>query len=148
MMRSAPNVKRTVRFLAIFDHPLPFPFLRHLLRFTHYVSRVTLRLFPVALSKIPPNCLMPSASLVTLSNISKRYDSPGNGNALTVLDNISLEIERGQSLAIIGPSGSGKSTLLQIIGTLDRPTSGAIQLDGQDLNKLDEVELAAVRTRT
>lgn len=88
-----------------------------------------------------------SAPLLTLSNISKRYESPGSGNALTVLDNISLQVERGQSLAVVGPSGSGKSTLLQIIGTLDRPTSGTVQLDGQDLNQLDEVELAAVRNR-
>jgi lipoprotein-releasing system ATP-binding protein len=91
---------------------------------------------------------MPSpATLLTLSNVTKRYDSPGNRNSLTVLDDISLQLERGQSLAIVGPSGSGKSTLLQIIGTLDRPSSGTVQLDGQDLNQLNEVELAAVRNR-
>src|SRR5215475_11631247 len=91
---------------------------------------------------------MPSpATLLTLSNITKRYDSPGSGNGLTVLNDISLQVDRGQSLAIVGPSGSGKSTLLQIIGTLDRPTSGTVQLDGQDLNQLDDVELAAVRNR-
>jgi lipoprotein-releasing system ATP-binding protein len=91
---------------------------------------------------------MPSpATLLTLSNVTKRYDSPGGGNSLTVLDDISLQLERGQSLAIVGPSGSGKSTLLQIIGTLDRPSSGTVQLDGQDLNQLNEVELAAVRNR-
>src|SRR5215475_6401692 len=91
---------------------------------------------------------MPSpATLLTLSNITKRYDSPGSGNGLTVLNDISLQVERGQSLAIVGPSGSGKSTLLQIIGTLDRPTSGTVQLEGQDLNQLDDVELAAVRNR-
>lgn len=91
---------------------------------------------------------MPSpAPLLTLSNVTKRYESPGSENALTVLDNISLQIDRGQSLAIVGPSGSGKSTLLQIIGTLDRPSSGTVQLDGQDLNQLDDVGLAAVRNR-
>jgi ABC-type lipoprotein export system ATPase subunit len=91
---------------------------------------------------------MPSpAPLLTLSNVSKRYESPGRANSLTVLDDVSLQIERGQSLAIVGPSGSGKSTLLQIIGTLDRPTSGTVQLDGQDLNQLNDVELAAVRNR-
>jgi lipoprotein-releasing system ATP-binding protein len=91
---------------------------------------------------------MPSqAPLLTLSNVTKRYESPGNANSLTVLDNISLQVERGQSLALVGPSGSGKSTLLQIIGTLDRPTSGTVQLDGQDLNHLNDVELAAVRNR-
>jgi ABC-type lipoprotein export system ATPase subunit len=91
---------------------------------------------------------MPSpATLLTLSKVIKRYDSPGNGNTLTVLDDISFQLERGQSLAIVGPSGSGKSTLLQIIGTLDQPTSGTVQLDGQDLNQLNEIELAAVRNR-
>lgn len=91
---------------------------------------------------------MPSpATLLTLSNVTKRYESPGNTNSLTVLDDISLQVDRGQSLAIVGPSGSGKSTLLQIIGTLDHPTSGTVQLDGQDLNQLNDVELAAVRNR-
>lgn len=88
-----------------------------------------------------------SASLLTLSNVTKRYDSPSAGNGLLVLDNISLQLDRGQSLAIVGPSGSGKSTLLQIIGTLDRPTSGTVHLEGQDLNQLNAVELAAVRNR-
>jgi lipoprotein-releasing system ATP-binding protein len=87
------------------------------------------------------------ATLLTLSNVTKRYESPGNTNSLTVLDDISLQMDRGQSLAIVGPSGSGKSTLLQIIGTLDRPTRGTVQLDGQDLNQLNDVELAAVRNR-
>jgi ABC-type lipoprotein export system ATPase subunit len=91
---------------------------------------------------------MPSpAPLLTLSNVTKRYESPGSTNSLTVLDGISLQVEGGQSLAVVGPSGSGKSTLLQIIGTLDRPTSGTVQFDGQDLNQLDDVELAAVRNR-
>jgi lipoprotein-releasing system ATP-binding protein len=91
---------------------------------------------------------MPSpAPLLTLSNVTKRYESPGSTDSLTVVDNISIQVERGQSLAIVGPSGSGKSTLLQIIGTLDRPTSGIVQLDGQDLNQLNDVELAAVRNR-
>jgi ABC-type lipoprotein export system ATPase subunit len=87
------------------------------------------------------------ATLLTLSNVTKRYDSPGTANSLTVLNDISLQVDRGQSLAIVGPSGSGKSTLLQIIGTLDRPSSGTVQLDGQDLNQLNDVELAAVRNR-
>jgi ABC-type lipoprotein export system ATPase subunit len=91
---------------------------------------------------------MPStAPLLTLSNVSKRYESPGGANSLTVLNDISLQVERGQSLAIVGPSGSGKSTLLQIIGTLDRPSSGTVRLDGEDLNQLNDVELAAVRNR-
>jgi lipoprotein-releasing system ATP-binding protein len=66
---------------------------------------------------------------------------------LTVLDNVSLEVARGESLAIVGPSGSGKSTLLHIIGTLDRPTSGSVALNGQDLSALEDQQLAAVRNR-
>ena len=62
-------------------------------------------------------------------------------------NDMSLEVARGESLAIVGPSGSGKSTLLQIIGTLDRPTSGSVSLNGQDLSVLDDQQLAAIRNR-
>ena len=87
------------------------------------------------------------APLLKLVNVTRRYDSPASAGALTVLDQVSLEVARGESLAIVGPSGSGKSTLLQIIGTLDRPTSGSVALDGQDLSGLDEERIAAVRNR-
>src|ERR1019366_842050 len=87
------------------------------------------------------------APLLKLVNVTRRYDSPANAEALTVLDQVTLEVARGESLAIVGPSGSGKSTLLQIIGTLDHPTSGSVAVDGQDLNALDEVQIAAVRNR-
>jgi ABC-type lipoprotein export system ATPase subunit len=87
------------------------------------------------------------APLLKLVNVTKRYDSPANAGALTVLDQVTLEVARGESLAIVGPSGSGKSTLLQIIGTLDRPTSGSVTLDGHDLNGLDDLQIAAVRNR-
>jgi len=87
------------------------------------------------------------APLLKLVNVTRRYDSPANARALTVLDQVSLEVARGESLAIVGPSGSGKSTLLQIIGTLDRPTSGSVSLNGQDLGVLDEQQLASVRNR-
>jgi ABC-type lipoprotein export system ATPase subunit len=85
--------------------------------------------------------------LLKLANVAKRYDSPDGAGSLTILAGVSLEVQRGESLAIVGPSGSGKSTLLQIIGTLDRPTSGTVLLEGQDLNQLDELHLAAVRNR-
>ncbi len=84
--------------------------------------------------------------LLKLSGVTLRYES--NGAApVEVLKGVSLEVARGESLAIMGPSGSGKSTLLNLIGTLDRATSGEVVLAGQDLIKLDEVALAAVRNR-
>ena len=82
-----------------------------------------------------------------LNRVTKRYDSPSQSGALTVLNEVSLDVAQGESLAIVGPSGSGKSTLLHIIGTLDRPTSGAVELNGQDLGALDDLQLAAVRNR-
>ena len=86
------------------------------------------------------------AMLLRLTGVSKHYPAPGGGR-LAVLDEVSLELNAGESLAIVGPSGSGKSTLLQIIGTLDRPTNGRVELSGQDLSQLDELQLAAVRNR-
>jgi lipoprotein-releasing system ATP-binding protein len=91
---------------------------------------------------------MPSpAPLLKLASVTKRYDAPDKPGALTVLQSVSLEVSVGESLAIVGPSGSGKSTLLQIMGTLDRPSSGSVALNGQDLGALDERQLAAVRNR-
>jgi lipoprotein-releasing system ATP-binding protein len=83
--------------------------------------------------------------LLRLTRVTKCYDAPGKAGALVVLNDVSLDLTRGESLAIVGPSGSGKSTLLQIIGTLDRPTSGSVALSGQDLSVLDDQQLADVR---
>ena len=85
--------------------------------------------------------------IVGLKDLSKSFQPADNGPLVDVLRRISLDVTRGESLAIIGPSGSGKSTLLQIIGTLDRPTSGQVFLDGRDLSALDEKEVAAVRNQ-
>jgi ABC-type lipoprotein export system ATPase subunit len=85
--------------------------------------------------------------LLQLANVTRHFPSPDGAGGIPVLDGISLEVGRGESLAIVGPSGSGKSTLLHLMGTLDRPTSGEIRLNGQDLNRLDANELAAVRNR-
>ena len=85
--------------------------------------------------------------LLQLENISREFPSAENGEPLRVLRELSLEIGRGESIAIVGPSGCGKSTLLNIIGTLDQPTSGKVTLDGQDLNTLDGNALAALRNR-
>lgn len=90
---------------------------------------------------------MPEAPLLKLAAIQKRYDSTDGGAPVSVLRDISFELARGASLAIVGPSGCGKSTLLNIIGTLDRPTGGEVLLDGQNLATLDELQLAAVRNR-
>ncbi len=88
-----------------------------------------------------------ASPLLTLTDIGKRYDSSGSTESVTVLKGITLEIGRGESVAIVGPSGSGKSTLLNIIGTLDHPSSGVVTLDGEDLTRLDEIQLAQVRNR-
>src|SRR5438045_5917847 len=64
-----------------------------------------------------------------------------------VLHDVTLEIGRGESVAIVGPSGSGKSTLLNIIGTLDRPSDGQVLLESRDLSQLDDLQLASVRNR-
>src|SRR6187549_3041836 len=88
---------------------------------------------------------MESGPLLQLQNVSKRFDSPESGEHLEVLRGINLELARGASLAVVGPSGSGKSTLLNIIGTLDRPTTGVARIDGLDVNGLDDRELSALR---
>ena len=85
--------------------------------------------------------------LLKLTDIYKRYDSPGVAAPTEVLKGVTLRVETGGSVAIVGPSGSGKSTLLNIIGSLDRPTSGRVILDGQDLSHQDEKSLAAIRSR-
>jgi ABC-type lipoprotein export system ATPase subunit len=87
------------------------------------------------------------ASFLKLQDVSKSYESVLNAPPVRVLDGISLEIEAGESVAIVGPSGSGKSTLLNIIGALDRPTSGQVFFEGEDLGKWNERELAAFRHR-
>ena len=66
---------------------------------------------------------------------------------VNVLQNVSFEMSSGQSLAITGPSGSGKSTLLHLLGTLDQPSSGTLEIDGQNPFALSETELAQFRNR-
>ncbi|MGA2540990.1 MAG: ABC transporter ATP-binding protein [Verrucomicrobiota bacterium] len=87
------------------------------------------------------------ASFLKLQDVSKSYDSVLNAPPVRVLDAVSLEVEAGESLAIVGPSGSGKSTLLNIIGALDRPSSGQVFFQGEDLGKWNERALAAFRQR-
>lgn len=87
------------------------------------------------------------APLLKLEKVSKNYVAAEGAAPVSVLRDLSFEITAGESVAIIGPSGCGKSTLLNIIGTLDHPTSGSVWLDGQDLSRLDEQQLAAIRSR-
>jgi len=88
-----------------------------------------------------------SAPVFRLEQVSKSFAAGERTGPVAVLQDLTLEIEAGESIAIIGPSGSGKSTLLNIIGTLDQPSSGRVWLDGQDLSTLKEAELAAVRNQ-
>mgnify|MGYP001563757005 CR=1 FL=1 len=90
---------------------------------------------------------MPAANLLALQNVTKHYAASGATTGVPVLAGVSLAVARGESLAIVGPSGSGKSTLLQIIGTLDRATSGEVLLDGTNLAALDDLQLAEVRNQ-
>jgi lipoprotein-releasing system ATP-binding protein len=87
------------------------------------------------------------AVLLKLADVSKWYASAATGERLAILDHVDLEARQGESVAIIGPSGSGKSTLLNIIGTLDRPSSGQVFLQGKQVSGLSEADLAAVRNR-
>jgi lipoprotein-releasing system ATP-binding protein len=84
---------------------------------------------------------MTSQLLVT--NITKEY--PTRAEPLVVLRGVSLAVAAGENVAILGPSGSGKSTLLYILGTLERPTSGSVTIDGSDPFALDEPALARFR---
>ncbi|MEW2507393.1 ABC transporter ATP-binding protein [Amycolatopsis sp. CA-161197] len=80
--------------------------------------------------------------VLALRGVSKHY--PGGVKAL---DDVSLAVAEGELLAIVGPSGSGKSTLLNIVGTLDLPTSGTVELGGQDVTQLSDRRLSALRGR-
>ena len=83
--------------------------------------------------------------ILRVEHLTKQY---GTGdNAVRALDDVSFSVEKGEFLAIIGPSGSGKSTLLHILGGVDRPTSGHVWMDGQDVYAQNEEQLAVFRRR-
>lgn len=84
-------------------------------------------------------------ALVELRNVSKVYHL--GGEEIRALDDVSLDIEGGEFISIIGPSGSGKSTLMHILGCLDSPTHGTIRLDGTAIHDASSRELAAIRNR-
>ncbi len=84
------------------------------------------------------------SAIIKLENIVKKFYI-GQPNELEILHGISLEVEEGEFVAIVGPSGSGKSTLMNMIGVLDRPTSGTYILDGINVGEADESELSEIR---
>ncbi|MFI5911114.1 ABC transporter ATP-binding protein [Dactylosporangium sp. NPDC051541] len=81
-------------------------------------------------------------AVVSLSGVSKEYP----GGVIAVRD-VSLTVSAGEFVAIVGPSGSGKSTMLHLIGTLDRPSSGTVSIDGHEVARLRDRQLAALRAR-
>ena len=85
--------------------------------------------------------------LAELREVSRSYGQQGSDNYNLILDRVSLGIDDNESLAIVGPSGSGKSTLLNILGTLDRPSSGKVILNGANADEFDGDELANIRSR-
>ena len=83
--------------------------------------------------------------IVQLDNVSKSYPEGSGNQRREILNNLSLSIESGQSISVVGPSGCGKSTLLNIIGTLDPPDSGKVEVCGCNISDLNDKELSALR---
>jgi putative ABC transport system ATP-binding protein len=86
-----------------------------------------------------------STPMIQISNLMKSYQL--GGETVHALNNVSLDIDKGEFLAIIGPSGSGKSTLMNMLGCLDRPDSGNYLLDGKEIGKMNDNDLATIRNQ-
>jgi lipoprotein-releasing system ATP-binding protein len=84
--------------------------------------------------------------MINVRQLSKTYETPGE--AIQVLDRLDLTLAAGETAAIIGPSGCGKSTLLNLLGALDRPTSGSITIGDQDISTFSEEQAAAFRNHS
>lgn len=84
-------------------------------------------------------------SILKVSSVQKIYTTRFGGNKVEALKNVSFEVEQGEYVAIMGESGSGKTTLLNILAALDKQTSGTVILDGNDLSKIKESQMAAFR---
>ncbi|MED5520172.1 MAG: ATP-binding cassette domain-containing protein, partial [Pseudomonadota bacterium] len=85
-------------------------------------------------------------SLIQLNGVSRRYKT--EGFEVTALDNVSLSIDKGEFVAIMGQSGSGKSTLMNILGCLDTPSEGEYRIHGQSVSSLNPDQLSALRLKT
>jgi putative ABC transport system ATP-binding protein len=81
-----------------------------------------------------------AAHMVEIRNLSKAYQR--GGQLVPVLDDINLDVEEGEFIALMGPSGSGKSTLLNLIAGIDKPSGGSLRIDGLDISQLSEAQLA------
>jgi putative ABC transport system ATP-binding protein len=84
--------------------------------------------------------------IISISNLHKTYVMEGDVQ-IKALDGVSIDIEKGAFIVAMGPSGSGKSTLMQIVGGLDRPSSGQVEVGGERITELDEHQIAAYRRR-
>jgi lipoprotein-releasing system ATP-binding protein len=84
--------------------------------------------------------------MISVRQLSKTYETPGE--AIQVLDGLDLTLAAGETAAIVGPSGSGKSTLLNLLGALDRPTSGSITIGDQDISAYSEQQASAFRNHS
>ena len=84
--------------------------------------------------------------MINVSGVSKVYDSPAG--QVSVLNNLDLQVAAGEAVSIVGPSGSGKTTLLNILGALDSPSAGKVEIGGQDISTMDEAATAQFRNRS
>lgn len=87
------------------------------------------------------------APILKIHNLHKTYKM-GRSQSLHVLKGINLEVNEGQIIAVVGPSGVGKTTLLQIIGALDKPTDGQVEIDGENVFEHDNQKLSIIRNKT
>jgi putative ABC transport system ATP-binding protein len=90
---------------------------------------------------------MKQETIIKIDNVWKKYDM-GKVEPLVVLKGINLEIKKGEFVAITGPSGSGKSTMMNIVGALDKPSHGAVYLNGINIDKMSESDLSYLRGQT
>lgn len=95
---------------------------------------------------LPSNMQSAAPVALELENVSKVFDSR-SARKVVALNGINMKVMKGEFVSIVGPSGSGKSTLLNIIGALDRPTSGRVLINGQDIFQFDDTKLSDIRNR-